>query len=321
MNNPRILCHVNHILNSDPITLNLHLTNRCNMRCAHCIYYMHSKTDAFDPDDELSYNDTLRIISAFGVADGKSIQFSGGEPTLHPSIIDIARYTEYSGLKWGMISNGTNCDSIAYHPTWLRFSLDAGTEDVWNDIHNTDCDFDDMILGISRTISRLPDTTIGGSFITTRDNYKDIVNFTQLCYNLGMDYCRITFGLTEDGPSHFDGIMDEILELGRESTSLATDKFKVNVLLDRIDTMSSTHDYDKCYMSRSRIFVGADGYLYPCCELSYITKYRVRNILEDMNFRVNIDPRICPPCDYDAFNIECSDVCNMIRDIEHKEFI
>lgn len=321
LDNPRILCHIRHIVNCDPITLNLHVTNKCNMRCTHCIYYMHSKTNGFDPENELNYSDICKIISKFGMADGKSVQFSGGEPTLHPCIIDILRYTEYSGLKWGMISNGTNCDGIAYHPTWLRFSLDAGTGEVWSSIHNTEVSFDTTISGISNCITRFPDTTIGGSFITTRYNYKDIVNFTRLCYNLGMSYCRITFGLMEDGQAHFDDIMDEIQELGKESQSYSNDKFKVNMLLDRVGFMSSTHDYDECYMSKSRIFIGADGYLYPCCELSYIKKYRVRNILEDMNFKVGVNPRICPPCDYDGFNIECNDICSTVRSIEHKEFV
>lgn len=78
----------------------LELTNRCNLRCRHCVYRRHGGHDDFPLD-------LLDSLLAQAKSQGfDELAFTGGEPTLHPQFFEILDRTVAAGYRWGMVSNG-----------------------------------------------------------------------------------------------------------------------------------------------------------------------------------------------------------------------
>lgn len=127
------------------ITWSLH--NLCNFRCSYCPPNLNNGT---------TKNISLEKVKKFHsllktkVENKKFIfAFSGGEPTLHPEFIEIAKYLSEEGCEICMTTNGSRGIEwwheaepyidhmvISYHPGWtkkdkLKENIDFLTETSW----------------------------------------------------------------------------------------------------------------------------------------------------------------------------------------------
>ena len=64
----------------------LELTRKCNLECVHC--YTDS-SPARDLYETLGADDWKRALREAATLDCRSVQFIGGEPTLHPELPDL----------------------------------------------------------------------------------------------------------------------------------------------------------------------------------------------------------------------------------------
>ena len=84
-----------------PVSINLHITERCNYRCKFCFAkysYMQK---------ELTKTQWERIINELILNGCQKVNFAGGEPTLIPFLPDLIHYAKKKGLFVSIISNGT----------------------------------------------------------------------------------------------------------------------------------------------------------------------------------------------------------------------
>ncbi|MFH0812995.1 MAG: radical SAM protein [Pseudomonadota bacterium] len=79
-----------------PDFLWLELTRRCNLRCLHC----YAEAGKNIKDGSLSTDDYKRIIKQASRLGFKSIQFTGGEATLHPDLMELLKYVKESGYEF-----------------------------------------------------------------------------------------------------------------------------------------------------------------------------------------------------------------------------
>lgn len=84
-----------------PFQIVWNITKACNMSCIHC-YEDAGKKEK----NELSTLEVINGLDAMSEAGVTSIAFSGGEPTIHPHILDFIRYTEDKGMCAAMATNG-----------------------------------------------------------------------------------------------------------------------------------------------------------------------------------------------------------------------
>lgn len=76
------------------------ITTRCNCRCVMCDMYK-------KPPSSISFEDAEKILDFLHENKFLIVYFTGGEPTLHPDVIDIVKYANNLGLVTAMTTNGT----------------------------------------------------------------------------------------------------------------------------------------------------------------------------------------------------------------------
>jgi MoaA/NifB/PqqE/SkfB family radical SAM enzyme len=94
-----------------------HLTERCNLRCAHC--YQAGRTG-----EELAFDELMSVVdevaetlaewsATYGISFAPSFQVTGGEPLLRPELWDVLGRLREDGFPTYLLSNGTLVDQAA----------------------------------------------------------------------------------------------------------------------------------------------------------------------------------------------------------------
>ncbi len=110
-------------VNTDPSLryLELHLTNRCNLRCAHC--YL-----GYPGSREIILSDAVIITQEFASMGGLRLLISGGEPLLYKDLKKYIALTNDIKARRVLFTNGTLIDSDKLswlHVDEIQFSLDG----------------------------------------------------------------------------------------------------------------------------------------------------------------------------------------------------
>jgi MoaA/NifB/PqqE/SkfB family radical SAM enzyme len=80
----------------------LQITEKCNLHCAHCFL------DSDDRGEVVEFEDILKkVLFAFKSCRVASVTLTGGEPFLHPLIIEIIKILRKANIKVGISSNAT----------------------------------------------------------------------------------------------------------------------------------------------------------------------------------------------------------------------
>lgn len=88
-----------------PFILQYHITNKCNLNCRHCY-----KSQGNENKIKLSFfkkivNDFISLTDELDVTN--LVRLSGGEPFLHPKILDMVNFLNKNDIKIDTVTNGT----------------------------------------------------------------------------------------------------------------------------------------------------------------------------------------------------------------------
>lgn len=117
---------------------NIDLTNRCNLLCPVCFANSKAKGFVYEP----SFPDIVKMLEIFqseSPAPCKSVQFSGGEPTLSPHFIEAIKKAREmgfahiqaatNGIRFNDIDFTHKCKDAGLHTIYLQF--DGFKEDIY----------------------------------------------------------------------------------------------------------------------------------------------------------------------------------------------
>jgi len=117
---------------SAPITVTWEVTNRCNLRCTHCL--SDSGPEA-DTRHELTLDEAKAVVDQLAAVRVFQIHFGGGEPFLFPGFLDLLRHAQARGFCCLCIStNGALLNERriaaleALGGIYLQLSLDGASE-------------------------------------------------------------------------------------------------------------------------------------------------------------------------------------------------
>jgi radical SAM protein with 4Fe4S-binding SPASM domain len=128
---------------SIPLAVHLTLTEQCNLNCIHC-YQQKKRSKKI-----LSLEDYLNIFEQLRQAGTLILVFSGGEPTLRPDFIPIAKMARSLSFAIRIYTNGNWAD-----PMMLQKIIDLQPLSVDLSLYGAKAVIHDAITGISGSFAR-----------------------------------------------------------------------------------------------------------------------------------------------------------------------
>ncbi|RJP82970.1 MAG: radical SAM protein [Candidatus Zixiibacteriota bacterium] len=164
-----------------PFVCNYYLTLRCNARCTFCDLWAR-------PDQGLAQSDAvLRNIAQLPAAGVRIIDFTGGEPLLHPDLPLFLKSARACGLRTTVTTNGLlypkRAADLKGLVNLLHFSLDASTAERHDALRGVPC-FDQVMasLELALSLGEKPELL----FTAAADNYLEVVPLAELAGKLGL---------------------------------------------------------------------------------------------------------------------------------------
>ncbi|MCP4153963.1 MAG: radical SAM protein, partial [bacterium] len=152
---------------------------------------------------------TIETLAKLGV---EAVDFTGGEPLFHPGIKEILLKTVESGIKFGLVTNGTfspeqgtGPDSlseiIGKHASWIRVSLDTTNEVLFNKIRRPiapQYGLPQVLNNIasiieSRERNRRDDFRLGVNCVVDKNHVDSIYDTVETLKKMGVDYVRFSY--------------------------------------------------------------------------------------------------------------------------------
>lgn len=176
-----------------PETVNIHLWPHCNLRCRYC-YGQFSERPPWLPLAE--WEVIARSLARAGV---QRLNFSGGEPTLHPDMLAIARATRRVGLHASIVTNGKMLsDDLLSEMAVVALSIDAPDDATNARIGRIDRG-GSYVEHIASTAARVHAVGAGLKINTVVTRLNLDANLTTLCRRLRPDKLKLLQFVSVEG--------------------------------------------------------------------------------------------------------------------------
>lgn len=267
----KLLCHqdkvksimdvydgIKYFDNMPPISVELHLTNRCNLCCPWC-----TDKDLHANNSELSYDVVCELLRYFGQQGTGVTLEGGGEPTVYSRFKEIVEYGHDSGVHLGLITNGTvDIVDVINKFKWIRISLDSSNRQEY--IQEKGRDLFDHVIENLKKYKSVRDTQkcfLGIGYVLTTRNYSQIEELVELLDDMGVDY--IYLRPVEETPD-ITPSREELYDLRKKLLRIVEGKrikFKL-VVNDRLEYNNANLP---CVAHSLTSIIHADGDV-VCCE-------------------------------------------------------
>lgn len=171
-----------------PFQIVWNITKACNFKCIHCYENAGKKAD-----DELTTDEIIEGIDKLSKLGVASIAFSGGEPTVHPGIIDLIKHASEDGMYVSMATNGFKTAKIER----AKEFADAGLEFVQISLDGLNPETHDKFRGVpnswNRAVQSIKNFLELGVFVevsttVTQENYDEIPRMIDFMRELGVEW-------------------------------------------------------------------------------------------------------------------------------------
>ena len=252
-----------------PIHIEAGITNKCSHRCIQCsLDWINHKNDNID---SVIFIKMLNEAADIGV---RSIYFAGeGEPTLHKDLYLFVKTAYDLGLKVAFSTNGSvlpNLINSLPYLSWLRFSVDAGTDKTFSKIHGVKPEeFNNVISNIKccAAIAKQEGykVQIGVQTLLMSENINEIELLAHIAKDIGVHNFQVK-------PAHchpkssYQKISYQYLQnnIQQELEQLEDEHFKVIVRIKSLERLSQERTYAECHAFNFYCLIDACGNVTPC---------------------------------------------------------
>ncbi len=167
-----------------PISLVMMANGRCDMGCRHCSAreYMRSGREP------LAYGEMVDLIDQFLALNGASVVLTGGEPTLHPRLLDLIDHVPKDQAVVSMFTNGSRVAEMADELRGAGLfgalvSLDSDDPATHDEYRRREGAYQTAVGAVEALRSR--DSLVGISTYVTRPAHHD--GYVERIFRLGED--------------------------------------------------------------------------------------------------------------------------------------
>ncbi len=281
-----------------PRSVDLSITNRCNLQCTYCSHF----TGAGDVGQDLSEEDWLQFFEELSRCAVMNVTFQGGEPFCRKDLPELVEGIVRNRMRFNILSNGTlitdemaaflastgRCDGV-------QVSID-GSVPTTHDACRGEGNFLKAMQGI-KSLQKY-DVPVTVRVTIHKENVKDLENVARLLLEkVGlpsfstnaasyMGLCRQNTGQIQLTAEERSMAMETLLKLekkynGRISATagpLAEGKNWLEMeraLGERQEALDGRGFLSGCNGPTSQIAVRADGVMVPCIQMSHIELGRI----------------------------------------------
>jgi radical SAM protein with 4Fe4S-binding SPASM domain len=256
-----------------PIYIEIGLFGGCNHRCIFCAFdFLKYKPDILDEDC------LKKFIREAGKKGVKAVLYSGeGEPLLHNNATGIITFTKKAGIDVALVTNGVlfgkdKAEALLKHLTWLKVSLDAGSEKTYAIIHRTRKeDFNTVIRNLKEAV-KIKNTnryncSIGVQFLLLPQNYRESLALAKILSPMGIDYlvikpyCQHPLSNNSISPKFK---YKNLLYLEEELKRYSRKDFHVIFRSNTMKKIEAAKPYGQCLGLPFATHITAKGDVYPC---------------------------------------------------------
>ena len=240
-----------------PISVEVHLTDKCNLNCKWCTDKELRKNGA-----TMSLDIIEKVFKEFGEHHTGVTLEGGGEPALHPQFHDIVAAGNRYGIDLGLITNGTTDISESIHRLkWVRVSLDSSNGEEYK--AEKGAALFEKVLGNlqNMTVMRNPQKTfIGVGYVLTKRNQSSLKELIKSLDEIGVDY--LYFRPVEEAPDIMPTV-DELLDLKKQLVEW-TQNTRIKYMLTIADRVVDKNNNLPCIAHSLTSIIHANGDVSLC---------------------------------------------------------
>ena len=257
-----------------PVSVDMALTRACGAMCSFCYAIMQEPQER-PPIREKHALDLADDFAEIGVR-GVSL-ISDGESTLSKAYVPFIQHAKNNGIDVGNATNGwewgpEKIEQVLPCLTWVRFTVAAGRPESYARImfkgsEHTEV-FDKAMSNIKYAVEYKKnnnlDCTLGIQMVLTPEFKDEIIPFSQLALDLGVDYGVIkhcsddeygTLGIDYDK-------YEDMYNLLEQAEAMSTDDTKIIVKWDKIKD-KGVPSYKRFYGPQFLLQISGSGLIAP----------------------------------------------------------
>ncbi len=313
-----------------PVFLSIDPNSGCNLKCKWC-----NASEALKYNkDKMTLSTVDNIVELLSKWNTRAVCIAGGgEPLLNENTPTLANKLIDSGVKVGIITNGTELNKYykdLMRCEWIGVSIDAGYSETFSKLKGVKPEIFDKVLNNLKLINDykkenniiLCQTTY--KYLIHPSNYKELYQAIKNAKEVGCDVFHARpggdpwFNLSSN-KFQFDKEMIESAneQIEKARSEFEDDSFKVFGIVHKFtDNWEIKHSFKKCYAVSTNCFISSDGTIGLCCDRRGDKNLNISSVNKELYGDINtgwgsdkhkqimkdIDISKCPRCTYSHVN-------------------
>jgi len=185
-----------------PVTLELDLTNRCNLTCVHCC---RDSSPRADVAEEMTSREVFNLLDQAADIGVDEVCFLGGEPSLHPHLFHLAYFVRKRGIDNLMLAT----NALEIREEWLeplsvlftsiQISLHGASAATHEAIVRRRGAFEKVLTNVRRLTSRGANISLACTVLESQ--LQELQGILDLARGLGVNEIRL-IPLADEGRGH-----------------------------------------------------------------------------------------------------------------------
>ncbi len=276
-----------------PISVDMALTRACGAMCSFCYAMVQEPNERAN----IKPKQALDLLDDFAEIGVKAVSLvSDGESTLSKAYVPFIQHASKLGIDVGNATNGwefekEKIDQVLPFLTWVRFTVGAGTPEGYAKIMFKSKDhtevFDRAMTNIKYAVELKQkmnlDVTLGIQMVLTPDFKDEIIPFSKLALDLGVDYGVIKHcSDDEQGSLGIDySKYKDMFPLISEAEKMSNDKTKIIAKWSKLENENKT--YNRLYGPQFLLQLSGTGLVAPSGQFfnARYSKLHIGNFTEE----------------------------------------
>lgn len=252
--------------------ISIEVIRKCPNRCLHCSSYSTENCSEI-----ISLEKFKEVVDGAKNLGLKTVCFSGGEPFLHPDIVEMIDYVHSRGLSSYIYSSGIYMDAqkermsipetilkeISKKVTKIIINIEAAEELAYDTIMGTQGNFQLMITSIKCAVEN--GILVEGHFVPNKINKNQIEKTLELCEMIGVSkvsFLRLVIhGRAVPNKEKLRLSNDELKEIECILHKIqAENKYSIRIGVPLSGETQESH----CEAANGKLNIRYDGLVYPC---------------------------------------------------------